>query len=98
VITAAFALALVIALIFGLAWLLRRLPGTGLCTGDGLRVIAGMSLGGKERAMVVDINGTQLLLGITPGAISLLHTLETPLPENTPARLPAFASLLKRRK
>jgi len=61
-------------------------------------VIAGVSLGSKERAVVVDINGKQLLLGVTPGAVSLLHTLETPLPENTPARFPEFASLLKGRK
>jgi len=47
---------------------------------------------------VSNINGKQLLLGVTPGAVSLLHTLETPLPENTPARFPEFASLLKGRK
>jgi len=98
VIAAILALGLVIGLIFMLAWIARRLPGTGLRPGDGLRVIAGVSLGSKERAVVVDINGEQLLLGVTPGAISLLHTLETPLPENTSARFPEFASLLKRRK
>jgi len=98
VITAVLALVLVIGLIFGLAWLLRRLPGTGLRADASVRVIAGISLGGKERAVVVDINGNQLLLGVAPGAVSLLHALETPLPENTPARLPEFASLLKRRK
>jgi len=98
VIPAILALGLVIGLIFALAWILRRLPGTGLRPGDGLRVIAGVSLGNKERAVVIDINGQQLLLGVTPGAVSLLHTLETPLPEKTPARLPEFASLLRNRK
>jgi len=97
VITALLALAFVIGLIFGLAWLLRRLPGTGLRPGDGLRIIAGISLGGKERAMVVDINGTQLLLGVSSGAISLLHILDTPLPEPSPPRLPEFAKLLGRK-
>jgi len=92
------ALALVIALIFGLSWLLRRLPGTGLRQDDGLRIVAGVSLGSKERAVVVAVNGQQLLLGVTPGAVSLLHALETPLPETAPVRLPEFASLLKRRK
>jgi len=98
VITAILALGLVIGLIFALAWIARRLPGTGLRPGDGLRVMAGVSLGSKERAVVVDINGKQLLLGVTPGSVSLLHILETPLPENTPARFPEFASLLKNRK
>jgi len=97
VITALMALALVIGLIFGLAWLLRRLPGTGLRPDEGIRVIAGASLGSKERAVVIEVNGQQLLLGVTPGAVSLLHVLDTPLPEKAPARLPEFASLLKRR-
>jgi len=97
VIPALLALALVIGLIFALAWLLRRLPGTGFRPGDGLRVIAGVALGSKERAVVVEVNGEQLLLGVTPGAVSLLHTLNAPLPEPTPARLPEFASLLKRK-
>jgi len=95
-ITAILALGLVIGLIFGLAWLLRRLPGTGLRPGDGLRVVAGVALGNKERAVVVDINGTQLLLGVTAGAVSLLHTLEQPLPEKAPARLPEFAPFLRK--
>jgi len=97
-ISALAALALVIGLILALAWILRRLPGTGLRTGDGLRIIAGVALGNKERAVVVEIDGKQFLLGVSPGSISLLHTLEQPLPENPPTRLPEFAQLLKRRK
>jgi len=97
-ISALLALALVIGLIFALAWLLRRLPGTGLRPGDGLRVVAGVALGSKERAVVVEINGRQLLLGVTPGSISLLYSLDSPLPEPTPARLPEFAKLLQIRK
>jgi len=92
--TALLALGLVIGLIFALAWLLRRLPGTGLRPDAGIRVIAGTSLGSKERAVVIEVNGQQLLLGLTPGAVSLLHVLETPLPEKPPARLPEFAPLL----
>jgi len=97
-ISALAALALVIGLILALAWLLRRLPGTGLRPGDGLRVVAGACLGGKERAVVVEVDGRQFLLGVSSGSISLLHTLSHPLPEKPPARLPEFASLLHRRK
>jgi len=96
-ISALLALGLVIGLILALAWLLRRLPGTGLRPIDGVRVVAGITLGSKERAVVVDIDGRQLLLGVTPGSITLLHTLEHPLPAPSQARLPDFASLLKRR-
>src|SRR5690606_38426545 len=47
------AMLLVLGLILGLAWLLRRLPGAGFRPGDGLRVVATLPLGTKERAVVV---------------------------------------------
>jgi len=74
-VNAALALALVIGLIYALAWLLRRLPGQRLRGNDGLRIISSIPLGSKERAVLLDINGEQLLLGVAPGAVSLLHRL-----------------------
>ena len=50
-----FALLLVLGLILGLAWMLRRLPGAGFRPADGLRVVASLQLGAKERAVVVEV-------------------------------------------
>jgi len=72
---AALALALVIGLIYALAWLLRRLPGHHLRSNDGLRIISSIPLGNKERAVLLEVNGETLLLGVAPGAVSLLHPL-----------------------
>jgi flagellar protein FliO/FliZ len=33
-----------------------------------------MNIGAKERLMCIDIDGKQLLLGVTPYSISTLHT------------------------
>lgn len=68
-------LAVVIALVFGCAWLARRF---GLQTGQrgGLvKTIGGASLGGKERVAVVEIGDTWLVLGAAPGNVRLLHTM-----------------------
>jgi len=98
-----FALLLVLGLILGLAWLLRRLPGGGLRQAEGLRVVASAQLGVKERAVVLDVNGEQLLLGVSPGGVSLLHALPAPLPEPPVQKLPSlkelpdFAQLLAKR-
>ena len=75
-------LALVLAVIFVLAWAIRRfahLPGGG----KGLiRVLGGVTLGSRERAVVVAVGGTRLLLGVAPGQIRTLHVLP---PDDTAA-------------
>lgn len=99
---AAAALVLVLALIVGLAWLLKRLPGGGLHQADGLRVVASIALGSRERAAVVQVGGEQLLVGIGTGGVRTLHVLPEPLPAAGAAgsgqrQLPDFARLLARR-
>ena len=95
-----FTLLLVLGLIIGLGWLLKRMPGGAFRPAEGLKVVASINVGAKERVVVVDVNGQQLLLGITAGGISTLHQLLEPLPQ-TPApalpnlkQLPHFAQLL----
>jgi flagellar protein FliO/FliZ len=68
-------LAVVIALVFGCAWLARRFglqPGQ---RGGLVKTIGGASLGGKERVAVVEIGDTWLVLGAAPGNVRLLHTM-----------------------
>lgn len=89
-----FALVLVIGLIFGLAWLARRMPGIAGQRGNGLRVVASVSLGARERLVIVDVGGTQLLLGTGATGTRLLHTLAEPLPEDAKEAPTPFAKVL----
>ncbi|MFC6842141.1 flagellar biosynthetic protein FliO [Xanthomonas theicola] len=100
---AVLALLLVLGLILGMAWVLKRLPGGGFRPADGLRVVASLAVGAKERVVVVEVNGEQLLLGVSPGGVRTLHRLPEPLPlAPAPAlpnlkqlkHLPDFAQLL----
>ncbi|TWI02798.1 flagellar protein FliO/FliZ [Luteimonas cucumeris] len=96
------ALVLVLALILGLAWLLRRLPGArlGLHANDQLRLVTSLNVGTKERLLVVDVGGEQLLLGVSAGGISSLHRLSQPLAmpaAPTMPKMPDFAELLAKR-
>jgi len=82
-------LAVVLALIFALAWAVRRfahLPAAG----KGLiRVLGGVALGSRERAVVVAVGDSRLLLGVAPGQVRLLHVLP-----DEPAAGASFASSL----
>lgn len=89
-----FALLLVVGLIFGLAWIARRMPGVANQRNASLRVVASLALGPRERVVVVDVGGTQLLLGVGAGGTRALHTLASPLPVDAPAQAAPFAQLL----
>lgn len=68
-------LAVVIGLVFGFAWLARRLGLQPSQRGGLVKTIGGASLGGKERVAVVEIGDTWLVLGAAPGNVRLLHTM-----------------------
>ena len=92
-------LLLVLGLILGLAWLLKRMPGTGLGIrpSEQLRVVSMLSVGAKERVMVIEVGKEQLLIGVPAGGITALHTLPEPLVFAPAPALPNFAELLAKR-
>jgi len=89
-----FALLLVVGLILALAWLARRMPGLAGSSNQAVKIVATLALGPRERVVVIDIDGTQLLLGTGAAGTRTLHVLETPLPAADGTRTPAFAQLL----
>jgi flagellar protein FliO/FliZ len=74
-----FALAVVLAAVFVAAWLLRRVRGFGSAARGALDVIADLPLGPKERAVLVRVGTTQLLIGVAPGRVTTLHVLAEPV-------------------
>ncbi len=70
-----FSLALVIAAIMAVAWLLKRTNLTRQVGGEHLKVIAGVAIGQRERIVLVEVDDTWLVVGVGPGQIRTLHTL-----------------------
>ncbi len=71
----AMGLVVVIALILGLAWVLKkygRLPNHNLVD---MKVLGGLSLGTREKAILIEVDNQRLLVGVTPGHIQTLHVL-----------------------
>jgi len=71
-----FSLLLVLAAIVAVAWLLKRMNVAQQGTGNMLKVIGSVALGQRERAVLVEIDDTWLVIGVGPGQIRTLHTLE----------------------
>lgn len=71
----AFVLLVIIAMIFAFTWLARRLgPGRGTA-GQHLRIMAAKAVGTKERVVIVEVEGTWLVLGVASGGVSKLHEM-----------------------
>ncbi len=75
-------LVVVLLVIVGLGWVLRRMGGMHTHGSGQLRVLAGVSVGTKERVVLVSAGKTQLLLGVGPGQVRTLHILDQPLEED----------------
>jgi flagellar protein FliO/FliZ len=62
-------LALVIGFIFAAAWVVRRMPmGIGKANGP-LKVLAALPLGPKERLVLVEARGEELLIAVSPAGV-----------------------------
>lgn len=72
-------LLLVVGLIFLLAWLMRRVQQIVPRGGQVIKVLATQPLGPRDRLVLVQVGGEQVLLGLTPGTISALHVLKEPV-------------------
>ena len=92
---AVFSLLLIIGLILGLGWLAKRMPGMKRgANAAQLKVVASVALGPRERAVVLDVGGQQLLVGVGQGGVRTLHTLEHPLPVVESTTPSPFAQVL----
>lgn len=71
------ALLLVLAIFGSLVWLLRK-SGAGLSFSakSQLAIVGGLSLGMRERLVLIRVGEKQLLLGVTPGRIDKLLELD----------------------
>ena len=83
VLTVLLSLGLILGGFVALAWFARRyLPGMG--AQGVVKVVGTTPVGTRERVVVVEVDGTWLLLGVGGGNVRLLHTLPKPAAERQP--------------
>jgi len=89
-----FALAVVIGFFVLFASIMRRYQGFGQTPDNGLAIVASLSMGTRERLVVVQAGQKQVLLGITQTQITSLSELETPLASPDPVDPESFKANL----
>ncbi len=89
-------LVFVLALIPVAVWMLKRMGAGGATSAAGLRVVAQVSLGQRERLVVVEAGERWLVLGVTPSSINRIGTLPKGELPAAPDVAGSFASLLNK--
>lgn len=97
-------LAIVLAVMAFVTWFLKRMmPGVG-SQQSAIRVVGGVSVGSRERVVVLEVAGRWLVVGVAPGQVNAIANLEvdaSQLAEISPdavmqAATPSFAQWLKK--
>jgi flagellar protein FliO/FliZ len=88
-------LLIVVITIVVVAWILRRVMRMQSSAGGNMRILAGLSLGSRERIVVVEAGDTQLLLGVAPGRVVALHVFGKPVFTQTTQPTGRFAKHLQ---
>lgn len=92
------AMAVVIGIIFALAWLVRRANPMALVGNPAsLRVVSGVMVGQRERVVIIEVQGKWLVLGVAAQSVNLLCTLDRPdqAPADVPVAHGPFADKLR---
>jgi len=73
-------LAVVVALILGVAWVIKRfMPGSRMLTGAGvMEIVARLPLSGKQSLLLVKVGRRLILLGVSAERITALDVLDDP--------------------
>ncbi|HEX5393372.1 MAG TPA: flagellar biosynthetic protein FliO [Rhodocyclaceae bacterium] len=93
-----FGFVVVMAVLFGCLWLLKRLSTSHGRSGGLMKVVSTLPLGTRERAVLIEVGGQWLLIGMGPSY--MVKLAELPRQELPPAphgaMVPDFSAWLKR--
>ncbi|HWT70877.1 MAG TPA: flagellar biosynthetic protein FliO [Oxalicibacterium sp.] len=70
-----FGLIVVLGLMALCAWMLRRFSASRTTGGTSIRIVGGVSVGTRERVMVVEVGEQWIVVGVAPGQVTALSTM-----------------------
>ncbi len=72
-------LAAVIVMIFVVVWLIKRVGYTGYQAAEMMKIKGCLPLSTKEKLLLVEVGNEQLLIGVAPGFVGHVKTLDQPI-------------------
>jgi len=68
-------LGLVICVLLGVLMFLKRFNSVGKANGEHIQILGSAALGQRERAVLLQVGGDQILIGVASGNVTALHHL-----------------------
>lgn len=65
----------VLGLLMGVAWWLKRFGPVRGATTSAAKIVGGVSVGTRERVMVVEVGDQWIVIGVAPGSVNALSTM-----------------------
>lgn len=92
-----FFLGLIVFLIVMLAWLVNKtkINSNFISKNSKLKVVSSLSLGLKEKLMIVQLGEKQILIGVTSQSINFIKDVDEPILDE-PEKTMSFSELLKK--
>lgn len=72
-------LIVVVLCIIALAWFAKKMNSFQSLADDSLKIVSTISMGTRERIVLLQVGEEQLLVGVSPGQINKLHVLNKPI-------------------
>ncbi len=89
------ALIAVLFVIYAIAWLLKRNNSLNGLVNLPMKTVAALPMGTKEKIVLIEVGGKQILLGLTAHNINTLATFDEPIIDTTLKSHKPFSSRLK---
>jgi len=70
-----FGLLVVLGLLAGALYFLKRMGGGRFAPGSVVKIVGGVSVGNRERVMVVEVADQWIVIGVAPGQVSTLASM-----------------------
>lgn len=71
----------VLAVVGALAWITQRLRNGGRMQTGLIQVVSGISLGSREKVVLLRVGDEEILVGVSPSGMSPLHVLQARKPQ-----------------
>lgn len=71
-------LAVVLGLLAATAWVSKRFRAGSGSRGGAIEILTGLSLGNRERVVLLKVGNDQVLVGISPSGLRTLHVIGQP--------------------
>ena len=90
-------LVMVIAAVVIVGWLYAKSQGVRGAANDAISIVATQALGPKERILLIEVGGKQIVLGMTSQQVQTLHVFDEPVVsvQQSPANVTAFSDRLR---